>query len=272
MRLASAGWAVAFRRGAITMPGMKIVVDSNIPYAREALGGVAEVVVPKANELSPQELRDCDVLLCRSTRKVDASLLDGTAVRFVATATIGFDHVDLEYLQRRGIGFASAPGSNANSVSEYLTSAHFVLAEEQGRRLREMSIGVVGVGNVGSRVAAKAEALGMTVLRNDPPLRRKTGDERFRPLGELMDCDVITFHVPLVKEGEDPTYHMASAELLARLRGLPVAAAGVLVARSLVAVRHRAAPVRIVLPVPVADVRAVEVVVAVDVDVDVVPS
>ncbi len=215
---AVSGQTFAFGRGVNTMPGVRIVVDSNIPLAREALGGIADVVVLNANELSRETLRDCDVLLCRSTRKVDASLLDGTAVRFVATATIGFDHVDLEYLERRGIGFASAPGSNANSVSEYLTSALLVLTEGTGRRLREMSLGVVGVGNVGSRVAAKAEALGMTVLRNDPPLRRKTGDERFRPLDELVDCDVITFHVPLERRGEDATFHMAGAELLARLK------------------------------------------------------
>ncbi len=208
----------AFRFDVNTMPGVKVVADSNIPFAREALGGIADVVVLKANELSPQTLRDCDVLLCRSTRKVDAALLEGTSVRFVATATIGFDHVDLEYLRQKGIDFASAPGSNANSVSEYVMSALFALTGESGQRLRERSIGVVGVGNVGSRVAAKAEALGMTVLRNDPPLQRKTGDKRFRPLNELMDCDIITFHVPLERTGTDATYHMADSELLGRLK------------------------------------------------------
>ena len=197
---------------------MKIVADSNIPLAKEACAGLGEVEILKADELSAERLRDCDILLCRSTRKINAELLDGTNVRFVATATIGFDHVDLAYLKRRGIGFASAPGSNANSVSEYITSALFVLRDLTGRRLREMSIGVVGVGNVGSRIVTKAEALGMRVLQNDPPLERQTGEERFRPIDELMDADVITLHVPLSADGVDATYHMVDEPFLDRVK------------------------------------------------------
>ena len=197
---------------------MKIVADSNIPFARDAFGGMGEVEVVKGPELSAERLRDCDVLICRSTRRIDAGLLDGTRVRFVATATIGVDHVDMGYLERRGIGFASAPGSNANSVSEYITSALLVVAERMGRRVGEMRIGVVGVGNVGSRVVKKAEALGMTVLQNDPPLERRTGGACFRPIDELMDADVITLHVPLEKGGAYPTYHMVDEVFLGRMK------------------------------------------------------
>jgi erythronate-4-phosphate dehydrogenase len=197
---------------------VNIVADSNIPYAAEACDHLGDVEVVEASELSPERLRDCDALLCRSTRRIDAELLDGTRVRFVATATIGTDHMDFEYLRRRGIATASAPGSNANSVSEYITSVLLVLAEQTGRHLREMTLGVVGVGNVGGRVVRKAEALGITVLQNDPPLRRRTGEDRFRPLDELMDCDVISFHVPLTREGEDATFHMVDAARLGRLR------------------------------------------------------
>jgi len=197
---------------------MKIVADSNIPFAGEAFARLGEVEVLKADELSAERLRDCDILLCRSTRKIDAEMLEGTNVRFVATATIGFDHVDLDYLRRRGIGFASAPGSNADSVSEYITSVLFVLAEQMGRRLRGMSIGVVGVGNVGSRVVRKAEALGMHVLQNDPPLQRQTGEGRFLPIGELMGADVITFHVPLTTDGADATHHMVDDVFLERVK------------------------------------------------------
>jgi erythronate-4-phosphate dehydrogenase len=197
---------------------MKIVADSNIPFAAEACAGLGEVEILKASDLSAERLRDCGVLLCRSTRKIDAKLLDGTAVRFVATATIGVDHVDLDYLQARGIGFASAPGSNANSVSEYIASVLVVMAHEMARPLRDMTIGVVGVGNVGRRVVTKAEALGMTVLQNDPPLERQTGDARFRPVEELMDADVITLHVPLEREGKDATYHMVDETFLGRMK------------------------------------------------------
>jgi len=197
---------------------MKIVADSNIPFAAEACAPLGEVQVLKAGEFSRETLYDCEILLCRSTRKINAELLDGTAVRFVATATIGTDHMDFEYLNQRGIVTASAPGSNANSVSEYITSALFVLAEQSGQRLCEMSIGVVGVGNVGSRVVAKCEALGMTVIQNDPPLERQTGEGRFRSIDELMDCDVLTLHVPLTREGRDATYHLVDAAFLDRLK------------------------------------------------------
>jgi erythronate-4-phosphate dehydrogenase len=197
---------------------MKIVADSNIPFAAEACAYLGEVEVLKAKDFSPERLRDCEVLLCRSTRKINAELLDGTAVRLVATATIGTDHIDFDYLAGRGIQWASAPGSNANSVSEYITSALLVLAKQLGKRLREMTLGVVGVGNVGSRVVKKAQALGMTVLQNDPPLARATGDARYRPLAELAEVDAITFHVPLTREGEDATYHMVNASLLSRFR------------------------------------------------------
>jgi len=197
---------------------VKIVADSNIPFAGEACSKLGDVETVKAGDLSAERLRDCDVLLCRSTRKINAEMLAGTNVRFVATATIGFDHVDLDYLDRRGIGFASAPGSNANSVSEYMMSALFVLAGRTGRRLREMSIGVVGVGNVGSRVVRKTEALGMRVLQNDPPLERKAGEARFVPIDELMDADIISLHVPLTTDGADATYHMVDDAFLARLK------------------------------------------------------
>jgi len=197
---------------------MRIVADSNIPFAAKACARLGDVEIVKAGELSAERLRDCDVLLCRSTRKINAELLDGTSVRFVATATIGVDHVDLDYLEGRGIGFASAPGSNANSVSEYITSALVVMAHEMGRRLGDMAIGVVGVGNVGSRVVKKAGALGMTVLQNDPPLERQTGESRFRPLDDLMDADVISLHVPLAREGEDATYHMVDGAFLDKMK------------------------------------------------------
>ncbi len=131
---------------------MKIVADSKIPFAREAFGDVAEVRVVETQAISPATIHDADVLVIRSETRVDERLLEGSAVKFVATSTIGIDHVDTGYLQRRGIGFASAPGSTANSVAEYLVAALLVLATRQGGTLAGKTMGVVGVGNVGSIV------------------------------------------------------------------------------------------------------------------------
>jgi erythronate-4-phosphate dehydrogenase len=128
------------------------------------------------------------------------------------------DHIDQEYLRRHGIAFASAEGSNAQSVAEYVFTALAVLAERAGWRLAGRTLGIVGVGNVGSRVARIAEGLGLAVLRNDPPLACETGDPKYVPLETLFDADIVTFHVPLTREGPDATYHMIGENLLRRLR------------------------------------------------------
>jgi erythronate-4-phosphate dehydrogenase len=198
---------------------MKIIVDENMPFGREAFGQLGDVITMPGRKITREAVRHAEALAIRSVTKVNAELLEGTAVRFVGTATIGVDHVDRVYLERRGIGFASAPGSNANSVAEYVMTALLVLGHRKGFRLEGATLGVVGVGNVGSRVARKAEALGMRVLRNDPPLARATGDPRFAPIERVLDeSDVITFHVPLTRSGEDATFHMIDEGLLARMR------------------------------------------------------
>ena len=205
---------------------MKIVADENIPFAKEAFGRLGQVVTVKGRTINRDLVRDADALIVRSVTRVNADLLESTGVRFVATATIGFDHVDVEYLRGRGIGFSSAPGSNANSVAEYVVAALLVLAKRglHGQdasatfRLEGKTIGVVGVGNVGNRVVRKADALGMKVLQNDPPLQRQTNDPRFLPLEALLDADILTFHVPLTRTGPDATYHMIDDGLLGRLK------------------------------------------------------
>jgi len=197
---------------------VKIVADENMPFAREAFGTLGQVVTAPGRGMTRELLADADILAVRSVTNVGPELLEGTPVKFVGTATIGTDHVDRDYLRDRNIGFASAPGCNAVSVGEYVTAALFVLAERGGYRLAGKTIGIVGVGNVGSRVAARAEALGMRVLLNDPPLARRTGDAVYRPLDELFEADFVTLHVPLTREGEDATYRLAGAALLARMK------------------------------------------------------
>ena len=197
---------------------MKIVADANIPLLQEAFGPLGEVVSLPADRITPETVRDARALLVRSVTQVNEALLAGSRVEFVATATIGFDHIDQAYLASRGIGFASAQGCNARSVAEYVLAALAVLGERRGRPVLGQTLGIVGCGNVGGRLARMAEALGLRVLRNDPPLARKTADPRYRPLEALADADIVTFHVPLEREGPDATYHMINQGLLHRLK------------------------------------------------------
>ena len=197
---------------------MRIIADQNIPFVKECFSSIGQVEVCPGRQLTPVQVADADMLLVRSVTKVNEALLRGSRVKFVATATIGVEHVDTAYLAAQGIGFASAPGYNANSVAEYIVAALLALGKKYKFELAEKSIGVVGVGNVGSRVAQKCVALGMTVLLNDPPLARKTGDKKYRPLSDLIGCDVVTFHTPLTKEGQDKSYHLADAAFFAALK------------------------------------------------------
>jgi erythronate-4-phosphate dehydrogenase len=197
---------------------MKIIADTNIPFVKECFASAGEVALCPGRQMTADVVRDADALLVRSVTGVNAALLEGSKVKFVATATIGFDHVDRGYLDSHGIGFASAPGSNANSVGEYIVAALHVIAAKKSFQLEGKSLGIVGVGNVGTRVEKKARALGMKVILNDPPLARQTGDAKYRPLEELFSCDFITFHVPLNKGGRDNTYHLADKKLFASLK------------------------------------------------------
>ncbi len=196
---------------------MKIVADGNIPFVKECFSSLGEVKVVDGREITPALIADADILLVRSITPTGEELLVGSRVRFVGTATIGFDHVDVDYLRKRNIGFASAPGSNANSVAEYIVAAMLEVGRKYEIGLEGKSIGIVGVGNVGSRVEQKAEALGMKVYLNDPPLKRKTGDKKYLPLQELFDCDFITLHTPLTFEGVDKTFHLADEKFFRSL-------------------------------------------------------
>ena len=197
---------------------MKIVADKNIPFVEQCFSSIGQVEVVGGREITPGAVADADVLLVRSVTRVGTELLAGSKVRFVATATIGFDHIDIEYLSRNNIGFASAPGSNANSAAEYVIAGLLEIGQRYGLDLEDKSIGIIGVGNVGSRVAKKCEALGMHVYLNDPPLQRQTGEAKYLPIEELFDCDFITLHTPLTFEGLDKTYHLADGRFFRSLK------------------------------------------------------
>lgn len=198
---------------------MKTICAETVLLGREAFSRTGKTVVLPDREITRSDLLDADALIVRSKTRIDRELLEGTPVKFVGTATAGSDHIDAAYLEKRGIYWSASPGCNANSVSEYLVAALLVLRTRHGFDLAGKTIGVVGCGNVGSRVAAKCAALGMTVLRNDPPLAAASPDSDFQPLETVLaDSDIVTLHVPLVKEGPWPTDRMADYRFFEQLK------------------------------------------------------
>lgn len=207
----------------VAFPGlafpMKIVCATELAYPREAFSTLGKVVVLSGHAIAVKDVRDADMLIVRSATRVRRELLEGSSVRFAGTATIGTDHMDIVYLDHAGIRWCYAPGCNANSVSEYVIAALLCLAQRHNFGLENKTIGVIGVGNIGSLVVKKAEALGMRVLQNDLPRQRETEFSVFRPLDELFDqSDIITLHVPLTEGGTDPTFHMANNAFFKRLK------------------------------------------------------
>lgn len=196
---------------------MKILVDENMPLARELFAGFGEVVARPGRGLAADDVRDADVLLVRSVTRVDETLLTGSRVRFVGTATIGTDHVDLEWLRAQGIAFASAPGCNAMSVVDYVASALLELAERHGFALAGKRAGIVGLGNVGSRLQRRLQAMGLEVLACDPPLA-EAGRTGLVGMDAIAGCDIVSFHTPLVRDGAHPSFHLGDAAFLARLK------------------------------------------------------
>ncbi len=199
---------------------MKIIADENIPFIEKACKTITDdIELIAGRAITPRMVKDADALLVRSITKVNAKLLDGSSIKFVGTATIGTDHIDIDYLKDKNIGFASAPGSNATSVAEYITAALLTIAHRKNIILKGKTIGIVGVGNVGSRVEKKALALGMTPVLNDPPLQEQTGNtQRYRPIEEIYDCDIITMHTPLTKTGPHATYHLCDDQFFKNIR------------------------------------------------------
>jgi len=197
---------------------MRLLVDKNNPYVAEAFRDYGDVRVLGTTEFTRETVRDADALVVRSETKVTRELLEGSRVRFVGSATIGTDHVDLDYLKRAGIGFASAPGCNANSVADYVVAALLRHASQHCTGLDGRTLGIVGVGNVGSKVALRARALGMKVLENDPPRERTESLPHFVSLDEAMEADFVTLHVPLTREGADATHHLFDGERIARMK------------------------------------------------------
>jgi len=187
---------------------MKIIVDENIAYGEEAFSEFGTVLLYSGRKISNKILRDADALIIRSVTKVDEKLLDGTNVKFVGTATIGTDHLDKNYLNKNGILFANAPGCNSFAVAEYITVSLINAAISKNISLQNKSLGIIGYGNIGTKVDRFAKLLGMKTLINDPPLKKNADENKFSTLKNALKCYAVTFHVPLNKTGEYKTVHL----------------------------------------------------------------
>lgn len=202
---------------------MKIIVDDKIPYIKGALEPFGEVIYLPGNKTTPEVVKDADAIITRTRTKCNKKLLEGSSVKFIATATIGFDHIDTEYCEKANIQWTNAKGCNSSSVEQYIASALMVLAENKEFNLSEKTIGIVGVGNVGSKVARIAEIFGMRVLLNDPPRARAELFADFVELEDILkEADIITLHVPLNLEGVDKTYHLANESFFAQIKRKPI--------------------------------------------------
>lgn len=191
---------------------MKIIVDENISFGMEAFSQFGEVELVHGRKITNDLLKNAEALITRSITNVNKDLLQGTAVRFVGTATIGMDHLDLKYLDSQNIKYANAAGCNSQAVKEYILSALVHLANENDFTLEGKSIGIIGVGNIGKKIESLAKDFKMTALLNDPPRERAEGSKNFVSLEEALSADIITLHVPLNKGGEDNTVHLINEE------------------------------------------------------------
>ncbi len=192
---------------------LKIVADSKIPFLRGALENHARVEYFHGSEIGPQHVKDADALIVRTRTRCNEKLLSGSSVKYIATATIGFDHIDAEYCSANGISWSNAPGCNSGSVLQYIASSLAHITSVSGRDFGQLSLGIVGVGHVGKKVEKLARLLGMKVLLNDPPRERNEGSAAFTNLGRLLEeSDIITMHVPLNREGDDRTFHLAGED------------------------------------------------------------
>lgn len=201
-------------------PNLNIIVEENVPFVRGLLDPYATVSYLAPEQITPKAVRDAAALVIRTRTKCDAGLLDKSSCKLVATATIGTDHIDLPYCAGRGITVVNAPGCNAPAVAQYVFASLLAVVN---RPLHTLTIGIVGLGHVGSIVESWARGFDMKVLRCDPPRQKAEGGDDWSTLDDIAArADIITFHVPYTTEGEFATHHLAGADFLSKLRRAPV--------------------------------------------------
>ena len=202
-------------------PRLTVLVEKHVPFVAGLLEPYATVIYADTDEITPEKVKNVNCLLIRSRTVCDENLLANSRVGLIVTATIGTDHIDMDYCSKRGISVINAPGCNAPAVAQYVIAS---IVQLSNRPIEEYTLGIVGVGNVGKIVERWARSLGMKVLLNDPPREREEGGDNWCSLEEIAEkADIITFHTPLVKEGQpDSTYHLANGEFFNKCRRNPV--------------------------------------------------
>lgn len=206
------------------MTNPKIVIDDKIPYIKETISKLTNraVYIP-GNMIGNDDIRDADALIIRTRTHCDARLLKGSNVKFVATATIGYDHIDTNFMEQAGIKWINCPGCNASSVAQYIDAVLTLIKTEKHIDIQKQTIGIVGCGHVGRKVVEVARRKGMNILICDPPRSDAEGEKGFVSMEQIAkEADIITFHVPLTKEGRYPTYHLANETLFDSLSKRPI--------------------------------------------------
>lgn len=199
---------------------VKLIVESKVPFVRGLLDSYATVRYLAPEEITPKAVADADGMIIRTRTRCDEALLGRSDVKFIATATIGTDHIDMPWCASRGITAVNAPGCNAPAVAQYVFGT---LMQLSNRPLAGQTIGIVGVGHVGAIVERWARGLDMRVLRCDPPRQRAEGGDDWVSLDRIaLEADIITFHTPLTHEGDDATFHIVDAAFLSKLRRAPI--------------------------------------------------
>jgi len=202
---------------------MKIIADKNIPYLKGIAEQYGDVTYLDGADFTNTSIKDADTLIVRTVTRFDESILKNTNVKIICSATIGYDHIDTEYCDAHGIAWHNAPGCNSGSVQQYVISSLINISRSKKFDLKDKTIGIVGVGNVGKKVACACEILGMRVLLNDPPRQELELDNYFVSLDKIIEeADIITFHTPLIKDGKYKTYHLADEYFLSSLKKKPV--------------------------------------------------
>jgi erythronate-4-phosphate dehydrogenase len=194
-----------------------IVADRNIPLLAETFGRHGELRLRSGREIVPSDLAGADALLVKSITPVTRELLAGSSIRFVGSATIGFDHLDTRWLEQSGIAWTSAPGCNADAAAQYTLAMLLLACERLGRDVRGLSAGIIGRGNVGSRVQRLLAVLGVSTVANDPPLA-DAGVRGLVSQEEALAQDIVCLHVPLSRDGPCPTWRMIDTRTLHRMR------------------------------------------------------
>ena len=188
---------------------MRVIIDKGIPFLEGVFASVAETIFLAPEEINAQAVHDADALIVRTRTRINKDLLHGSQVSFVATATIGFDHIDVDYCREAGIHWVSCPGCNAQAVCDYVEE----VIDTLDKASKDKTVGVIGYGHVGKLVAEMAKKKGYRVLISDPPLGIG------KPLQSIAnECDIITLHTPLTFNGDFPTYHICNAEVLANCK------------------------------------------------------